>query len=155
VAGFCIGKVQLGQTEIDLLIWDTAGQEAFRGLTSQYYRDAKIALIVFDLTSYKTFTTVPDWHSGLCRANKSAVVVLVANKTDAQSRQVPREDGEAMAAQIQAIDRETSAASGEGIAEVFEGACEEYMRVNPKELRPATTETINIEEKRPAEKSCC
>jgi len=33
-------------------IWDTAGQEKYRGLTSMYYKGAKAALIVHDITSY-------------------------------------------------------------------------------------------------------
>lgn len=130
-AGFCNAKVKLGKTEIDLLIWDTAGQEAYRGLTSQYYRDAKIALIVFDLTNPSTLTSVTDWHARLCDANQgSVVVVLVGNKSDLPNRQVTQEQGEAVAQEIKALYRETSAVTGKGINEVFEDACEEYIRVN-------------------------
>ena len=36
-------------------IWDTAGQEKFRSLTRQYYRDSQGAIIVFDITKKKNF----------------------------------------------------------------------------------------------------
>lgn len=82
-AGFCNAQVKLGKNTIDLLIWDTAGQEAYRGLTSQYYRDAKIALIVFDLTNPTTLNSVTEWHSRICEANPSPfITVLVGNKSD-------------------------------------------------------------------------
>lgn len=32
-------------------IWDTAGQENFRSLVPMFLRDAKIALLVYDITS--------------------------------------------------------------------------------------------------------
>jgi small GTP-binding protein len=131
-AGFCNANVKLGKTEIDLLIWDTAGQEAYRGLTSQYYRDAKIALIVFDLSNAGTLNSAKDWHTRLLDANPNPViVVLVGNKSDLASRQVAREQGEAVAADIKALYREASAFTGKGIAEIFEDACEQYLRANP------------------------
>jgi len=131
-AGFCNAKVKLGKTDIDLLIWDTAGQEAYRGLTSQYYRDAKVALIVFDLTNPATLNSVTEWHQRLTDANRESVVcVLVGNKADLPNRQVSTEQGESVANDIKALYRETSAFTGKGINEVFEDVCEEYLRLHP------------------------
>ena len=133
-AGFCNAKVKLGKTDIDLLIWDTAGQEAYRGLTSQYYRDAKVALIVFDLTNPSTLNSVTEWHQRLTDANRESVVcVLVGNKSDLPNRQVSQEQGEAVANEIKALYRETSAFTGKGISEVFEDVCEEYLRLHPNQ----------------------
>jgi small GTP-binding protein len=141
-AGFCNAKVRLGKVDIDLLIWDTAGQEAYRGLTSQYYRDAKIALIVFDLSNPVTLNAVKDWHARLLDANQGpVVVVLIGNKSDLPNRQVSHEEGEAVATEIKAIYRETSALTGKGITEVFEDACELYLRANPgPQTRPSELE---------------
>lgn len=134
-AGFCNAKVKLGKTDIDLLIWDTAGQEAYRGLTSQYYRDAKVALIVFDLTNPATLNSVTEWHQRLTDANRESVVcVLVGNKSDLPNRQVSQEQGEAVANEIKALYRETSAFTGKGISEVFEDVCEEYLRLHPNQV---------------------
>jgi len=36
-------------------IWDTAGQERYRALAPMYYKGAKAALVVYDITSYVTF----------------------------------------------------------------------------------------------------
>ena len=146
-AGFCNAQVKLGKRKIDLLIWDTAGQEAYRGLTSQYYRDAKIALIIFDLTNPSTLLSVPDWYNRICEANSTPfITVLVGNKTDLPNRQVTQEQALAIAAEIKAIYRETSAVSGKGINEVFEDACEEYIKANPPEVAKTEQTNVNINE---------
>ena len=39
--------------EVILNIWDTAGQELYRAINTIFYRDAKIILIVYDITNKK------------------------------------------------------------------------------------------------------
>ncbi|KAH0785547.1 small GTP-binding protein [Histomonas meleagridis] len=154
-AGFCNAKVKIGKTDIDLLIWDTAGQEAYRGLTSQYYRDAKIALIIFDLTNPATLNSVTEWNKRLTDVNSSSVVVcLVGNKSDLENRQVSKEQGEAVAAEINALYRETSALTGKGISEVFEDVCEEYLKQNPNALNDNRNKAVNLKANE-GEKGCC
>jgi small GTP-binding protein len=147
----------LGKIDIDLLIWDTAGQEAYRGLTSQYYRDAKIAMIVFDLTNPTTLNNVSDWHSRLSNANQNPVVsVLVGNKSDLTASRVVTEDqGEAAAAEIKALYRETSAVTGKGITEVFEDACEEYLRLNPVSVGPSRKGGVELDGSGSGQGKCC
>jgi small GTP-binding protein len=155
-AGFCNAKVKLGKTDIDLLIWDTAGQEAYRGLTSQYYRDAKLALIVFDLSKPATLTTVNEWHSRLLDANQTPiVVVLVGNKADLPTRQVSRDQGEAVATEIGAIYRETSALTGKGVSEVFEDACEQYLKNNPTAAAMKRPPSVELKDGSKPKGGCC
>ena len=154
-AGFCNAKVKLGKQEIDLLIWDTAGQEAYRGLTSQYYRDAKIALIVFDLTNAQSLTDVQEWHTRLCDANrKLVVVVLVGNKVDLEDRVISQERANSVAKEIGAIYRETSALTGRGVKEVFEDACEEYLRQNPFDSTTVPT-GVQVDSPEKEGSKCC
>lgn len=42
-------------------IWDTAGDERFRSIMPLYYRDAEIALLVFDLTDAESFKGIDYW----------------------------------------------------------------------------------------------
>jgi small GTP-binding protein len=47
-------------------IWDTAGQERYRAITNAYYRDAVGALLVYDITCYKSFESMAEkWHREL------------------------------------------------------------------------------------------
>jgi small GTP-binding protein len=146
--------VKLGQKDIDLLIWDTAGQETYRGLTSQYYRDARIALVVFDVTRPSTLESVAEWHTRLTDSNQSPIVcVLVGNKVDLPNRQVSTEQGQAVADERKMLYRETSAVTGKGITEVFEDACEAYLKMQPPEV--ALVVTLDPTPATHQQTSCC
>jgi Rab family protein len=47
--------------QFELLIWDTTGQEVYRGLAPMYYRGALIVIVVFDVTSDATYNSVRYW----------------------------------------------------------------------------------------------
>jgi len=73
----CDGKIIKAQ------IWDTAGQEKYRAITSAYYRGAVGALLVYDITRASTFDHLERWLNELLdHADKNIVVMLVGNKSD-------------------------------------------------------------------------
>lgn len=54
--------VNLGQKgNIKLRIWDTAGQEKYHALNNLYYRGAKGAVIVYDVTDKDSFEKMQKW----------------------------------------------------------------------------------------------
>jgi small GTP-binding protein len=81
-------------TSLRLNIWDTAGQEKFKSITRQYYRDAHGAIIVFDLTSRKSFDEVKNWIKELkSYGSEEAVIIILGNKSDlSNERAVPEDD---------------------------------------------------------------
>lgn len=48
-------------TEVEVKIWDSAGQEKFRNITYQFYRQADGIIVAFDKTSDKSFKAVSNW----------------------------------------------------------------------------------------------
>ena len=42
-------------------IWDTAGQERYKSITAAYYKGAKGALVVYDITSKISFENIDKW----------------------------------------------------------------------------------------------
>ena len=42
-------------------IWDTAGQEKYRSVTQIFYKDAPMALLVFDTTKETTFNEIKNY----------------------------------------------------------------------------------------------
>ena len=46
---------------IKLQMWDTAGQEKFKTITSAYYKGAQGVILVFDLCDRKTFQDIQNW----------------------------------------------------------------------------------------------
>ena len=66
--------------EANLSIWDTAGQERFHSLGPIYYRDAKGAVLVYDITDASTFDRVKSWTKELRK--------MVGDKTKVRRQQI-------------------------------------------------------------------
>jgi Ras-related protein Rab-11A len=68
---------------IKVHLWDTAGQERYKSITAAYYRGAKGAMIVYDITRPETFNNVDKWFNEI-RENgeKNVQLLLVGNKSD-------------------------------------------------------------------------
>ena len=82
-ASFLQKHVTVDDTRITLQIWDTAGQERFRAMAPLYYRKAKAAVVVFDVTDDRTFRKAKGWLDELKKHVASNVVLcLCANKVD-------------------------------------------------------------------------
>ena len=76
-------------TSVKMTIWDTVGQEKFRILTKQYYRDAQGAIIVFDLTKKESFDFVPKWIEELNNNGPGKIpIIIVGNKSDLSTQRV-------------------------------------------------------------------
>lgn len=70
-------------TLVRMNIWDTAGQEKFRSLTRQFYRDCQGAIIVFDITKKKTFDSLQTWIDDIQDySDKDIPIIIVGNKSD-------------------------------------------------------------------------
>ena len=46
---------------VKLQLWDTAGQEKFKTITSAYYKGANGIILVFDITDRKSFLDLQNW----------------------------------------------------------------------------------------------
>lgn len=75
-------KVILNDQSVILQLWDTAGQEKFRNITTSYYRGSQGILIVYDSSNSETLQQVSYWISELKKENVDGVVFLVGNKSD-------------------------------------------------------------------------
>jgi Ras-related protein Rab-11A len=102
-------------------IWDTAGQERYRAITSQYYRGAHGALLVYDISKRDTFKTCAAWLRELREHTAGRVVVaLVGNKSDLRHlRQVENNDAVGFAEAEGLTFIETSALDAGGVEMAF------------------------------------
>jgi len=48
----------INNTIIKVQLWDTAGQERYKSITSAYYKGARGALIIYDITKTESFKSV-------------------------------------------------------------------------------------------------
>jgi small GTP-binding protein len=100
-------------------IWDTAGQETFRSITSAYYRGTDACLIVYSVTDRKSFESVVSWIIDIrTKSINNIAIALVGNKID-EERQVSTEEGEKIAAEYGLLFFETSAKTTYNINNVF------------------------------------
>ena len=108
--------------KIQLDIWDTAGQERFLSITKNTYKGSDGIILIYDLTSKKTFYSINNWINGIKEAidiNKIGIV-LVGNKSDCNDkRQVNFEEGDNLAKEKGFPFFETSVKENININEVF------------------------------------
>ncbi|KAI6657901.1 Ras-related protein Rab-6A-like isoform X1 [Oopsacas minuta] len=118
---FLSKTMYLEDRTVRLQLWDTAGQERFRSLIPSYIRDSSVAVVVYDITSVKSFHEVDKWIEDV-RAERGdeVVLMLVGNKTDLNDkRQVTVHEGEKKAKELDMIFLETSAKSGYNVKHLF------------------------------------
>ena len=115
-------KFDIEGKSVKAQIWDTAGQERYKAITTTYYKGAKGALIVYDITRKETFDSVDRWISELVNSgDKNMTMLLIGNKCDLDTqRQVTKEQGEEKAKAFKVAFLETSASSGENLDVAFE-----------------------------------
>ncbi len=101
-------NVKVGNDNYKLTVWDTAGEERFRCLPKKYYQNADGVLLLFDVTSEDTFTSISNWMKDVKEnsnknitndANKESAIslYLIGNKIDKPDRVISREKAEEMA----------------------------------------------------------
>ena len=103
-------------------IWATAGQEKYRALTKIFYKDAKVAILVYDITRKDSFDEIKNyWYNQIKEsAPKDIVIGVAANKCDLYDNEAVSEDeARKFADEIGAVFRLTSASTNTGIEELF------------------------------------
>ena len=119
----------LGQS-IKFDIWDTVGQEKYRSLAKIFYKDAKVIIFVYDITTEFSFEGIKTYWYEETKANwdGTPILAVVANKIDLYGEQkISNNDGKAFAEKIGAIFQTTSALSDSGISTLFENIGKTYL----------------------------
>ena len=102
-------NIKFGGEELTLQIWDTAGQEKYRGLIPTYARNAVLAFIIYDISSKKSFENLTEWINYLNSIEKMPMIIC-GNKIDlVVDRQVTKEEGEKFAKKNNLVFFEVSA----------------------------------------------
>ena len=72
-----------------LQIWDTCGQEVYKSLISNFYRNCSLALIVYAINNRNTFEHAENWLNDLKnQSNPNVRVFLIGNKSDLENDRV-------------------------------------------------------------------
>ena len=78
---------------VKLQIWDTAGQEKYKGLIPSYVRNSSIVFVIYDISNKTSFDNIPKWINFI-KSIENTTLILCGNKIDLEKREVPKETGE-------------------------------------------------------------
>lgn len=102
-------------------LWDTAGQEKYKSIAPIYYRQARIALCVYDICSKKSFEVMQSWVDEL-KANgpQDIILAVVGNKIDKyDDEEVSYQTANEYATKVGAVLKLVSAKEGKNIKVIF------------------------------------
>jgi len=122
-----VAELEVEGHQVELALWDTAGQEEFDRLRPLSYPDTDVVLIAFAVDSHASLENVSRiWVPEIKHFCPSVPFILVANKVDLRNDNkecVTYEEGLSLAKQIRASAYlECSALNKLGVREVFEAA---------------------------------
>ena len=63
-------------------LWDTAGQEKFNSLISNYYKGTEVAIFVYSIDKEDSFKNVQRWFNNLKDNTEKSENILLGNKKD-------------------------------------------------------------------------
>ena len=118
---------------VSLDIWDTAGQELYRALAKNFYLNASIGILVYDVRRRSTFESIKDyWYDQLKESGEENIVLGIAgNKCDLfQDELVTEEEAKKYADSIGAVFHLTSCKESIGIDDLFVECGKKYLEVN-------------------------
>ena len=84
-------NIKIKEKLIRLQIWDTCGQEVYRSLINSFYRNSSLAILLYSITSIKSFKNLELWLNDLkVNSNPNIKIFLIGNKKDLEEkREVP------------------------------------------------------------------
>ena len=114
---FMSKNIRFRGQNIKIQIWDSAGQEKYKGLIPSYVRNSSIVFIVYDASNRSSFDNIPNWISFVKNIEKT-IMILCGNKIDLE-REVETKDGEQLAKNEGLLFFECSAKTNENIKNMF------------------------------------
>jgi small GTP-binding protein len=111
-------ELKVGDTELDMMIWDILGQRTQDALHAAYYRGATGALAVCDFTRPDTMKNLKSWLGNFRSVVGNMPVIILGNKSDLEKRftlSQLEEYGRSVGCEVM----ETSAKSGLNVERAF------------------------------------
>ena len=80
---FLTYSVKIKDKIIKLQIWDTCGQEMYRSLITNFYRNTSLAMMVYSIDSRESFEHINIWLKEIkIHSHPDVIIILIGNKSD-------------------------------------------------------------------------
>ena len=135
--------VKMDDKTIKLQIWDTCGQEQYKSLINNFYRNSVLAMLVYSIDDKKSFLNLNKWIKEVkIQSNPDIKLVLIGNKADLEDkREISYEEGKKFMEENEFLFfEETSAKSGINTKEIFN----EAAKILYKEYLSFVTKARNL-----------
>jgi small GTP-binding protein len=150
-------KLCINNKNIQLQLWDTAGQETFRNLVISYYRHADCVIIFFDITNKESFNNVDFWYNEAQKhKSRDILIVVIGTKKDLKNdRKVYITDIKKYMSDKNFRYFETSSKLNDGIVYIFDYIAEILSEkiIDIKKCEITIQHSININNNLKKEKS--
>jgi len=157
--------VTIDNKDIQLNLWDTAGQEKFRAIGKHFYKDAYIIIMVYDISKKDTFEEIKEiWYPDVKQnGEKYGVLAVVGNKSDLyEEEEVSENEAKEFAKEIGAFFMLVSAKTGNNVNQLFEALLRQYLgkeftkKVEEMKKNKGDTKQLKIDKtKDKKKKGCC
>ena len=114
---FMSKNIRFRGQNIKIQIWDSAGQEKYKGLIPSYVRNSSIVFIVYDVSNRGSFENVQSWLNFVKNIEKTTMI-LCGNKIDLD-REVETKEAEEIAEREGIKFFECSAKTNDNIKNMF------------------------------------
>ena len=155
-------EVTIRGQQIILELWDTAGQEEFRSLTQVFVKNSKIIILVYNVTSLKSFESLNFWYDFLIKEiGPTNILGLAGNKTDLiiednYSEEVSPEKAKEFAEKIGASFALVSAKESEKeIVALINELISKYLEIKKFDLKSNNTIRLYSESELGIQNQCC
>lgn len=145
------------EKEIEVLLIDTAGQERFRTITSNFYKNADGIILMFDVTNQRSFKNIQNWINEIQQKCKSNIpIFIVGNKIDLNNRIKSKEEFEKEIKQYNYDYYEVSARNNIGIKETIDKMCLMMYKYKLSEIQKNKSQSSKLlSDKTKLKRNCC
>jgi small GTP-binding protein len=132
-------------------IWDTCGQEQFRSLTANYFRNAEGVILAYDVTDDNSFVSLKSWITSIKENCKTEIPkIIIGNKVDSEKRAVSMKQAKQFAESNKVKNFEVSAKNNVNVTEAFNSLFLEIVKI--KKTKEHRMDSIRISEILPRKK---
>ena len=163
VSSYTFKKIDIKKynKSVSLDIWDTAGQEVYRALSKNFYSNASIGILVYDISRLTSFGSIKNyWFEQLKAFGEDNMIFdVVGNKIDLlEKEEIPEAEARQFAKKINAGFHLISCKDSVGIKDLFEDCSKRYLEVNnltKDDNNKKNKDRIVLNDKKQEKKKCC